>query len=490
MKVFNLRRWQRCVRAGVGSALTVAALTAGATAASAAPTASDAANLSRVVTDNSNYADGLAAIGDTPVCVTTSNGTPVDQNWSGPAAAALAKSQVIASGDLEAMAACNPTAILTWDFNDPTVKPSVGDAYQAIAPTYYAHSANGCTTYTNTPADDGNPTGACYTTWKELFFNMAQALGTPSELAARQVIVSQDLHSAALRGQVAGMTVAPVNLFSWESSFVVLSQTFPYVNGMLRDLDLNIVTLPADDYASSCNPLPSCTTNALSYENLPDLDSADLIVMQTETGTPAEISAATTNPLFASIPAVKAGRVAQGPWLSTIGPLTVSYVESLIEGALKISAYHATLTQIPTVPAKKHGKHRAAVPAKPTFTISASLTFAPATRKLCWAATPQIGNHPSGSAVLTLKAATRGKHPKPAVTVKLTSSVNYQTPEAVGTGWNTTPYTYLASGCAKLSATDGRLFTKGGANVTLTVTGHQGRLQAGTPSIIYSSTGA
>jgi hypothetical protein len=73
------------------------------------------------------------------------------------------------------------------------------------------------------------------------------------------------------------------------------------------------------------------------------------------------------------------------------------------------------------------------------------------------------------------------------VSVELAKSPKYATSEASDSGWNTTPATYLASGCSTLSPKDATLWKASATKATVTVGSASGPAQTGAASILYRS---
>lgn len=465
--ILGWRRWSAA--AWVGAAVVVLLLAAVPGAAMAA----SGLNLTRIATDD-NYADDeLAAIGDTPACLGTPEGENPATYLADPVVPYLKQATVWSWTplDAEALAACKPTVIVSDNESEPAENPTTANAYQAIATTVYVPFKFGCYSYTYPPADDipsvdANPSGTCFTSWKNQFVELGQALGPATEQRVGAVIANVDRRAAAVHGQVAGKTVAWLSILPSDAEFEVFDGNFPFMNGIRRDLGTAIPSIPADDYGSSCswtlNGGNCGASNWLSYENFPDIDDADAVVVQTGSATSAEIQTVESNPLFEQIPAVKAGRVTQGSSLIAYGPLAEAGYESMIEGLFGIDEYNASLSG-------------GAGP----YTL-ASLTYAASTRKLCWAVNPPAGRRPKGAFTLALPDGRKS------LEVTLSKAPRYASSET-SAGWNTSPATYVGSGCTTLSGAEAGLWKSDATRVTATVGADRGQVKAGAASIVYSS---
>jgi ABC-type Fe3+-hydroxamate transport system substrate-binding protein len=473
--VFPARRpRKRPLAVVLGAVLAVSALAAGCSSASNPKAASSAAggsqkpagsslNLSRVATDNSNFIDDLTAIGVPLACIGSPSGTPVADETTATVASMVAKAKVFAIDPLdpEQLAACHPTLIVTDNYEDPANNRTDGKAFDATAPTVYSTTTNGCFVF-NSPygPEDSNPTGKCFTDWKNWLHLMAVAMGPVYVQRAADVIAAADRRAAAIRGQVQGKVIASMNIFPSDDTFNVYNAVFPFSNGIVRDLGVKVPVLPAGDYPKGCTPTTGeCATNPLSAENFPALAGADMLLIATYTASAASIRQEESNPLFKALPAVKAGRVSATPDTAEGGALAAGDDETLIEQGFGIKEYTASLT------------------GGSGSTIPVTLTFEQDTRKLCWAVTPPAGTRPGGALSLGV----------PGGSNLTLGTPSYAPAEAADSGWNTSPVTYLASGCDTLSAADAASWQSAGNQATLSLAGQTGPVASGITSIVYGS---
>lgn len=435
-------------------------------------------DLTRIATDVLPLDEDLAAIGYVPACIATPEGGSItsstaysgnslgDTDWEPPVAQQLlGKSTIFAYGDYEGLATCHPTTIIS---DGAPSKPNAN--YAAIAPAIYLG------TYTAAVGVSCPSTLTC-SDWKPILMKtgpgMAQQLGSsaPQQRVA-MVLANMDRRIAAIRGQVAGKTFAPVSI--GPSSFEVTGEGYIWVGGLENDLGVKNILwqLPDSDWPND-TPEAVASTNGVSLSNelLPQLSSADAVLESTSSSTAAQIGAFNSNPLWSALPAVKAGHVASYPTSTDGGVLNTDFLYGEVEKAFGISEYHATLNS------------------GPGPWTNATVTLNPATKKVCWAISPPAGAARPASAI-GLDAALSAKK---SAAVTLTRSSMYVDPEQddpSGTGndtWETTPETFQTTGCKTLTATVANRLKSSPGKVTLVFGHDRAPLQAGEASILYSS---
>lgn len=438
----------------LGVLLTVSSL-AGATATAQA--AGFPSNPVRLATDNINYLDAMLAMGYEPKCATglTDASTPqlLALEKQDPGLTLVADSDG-GSFDYEELAACHPDGIVLNPFNAGT---SIVTNSQMIAPTLVPE----------TPASPANhfiprnAAGQIVSDWKAYLMDMANAMGSLAPGRAETVIANLDRRAAALRGLVSGVLYALIQIES-PSTFAIGDDWLPSDQTIREDLGMHNFDLPDSVTGCDTSGPPADCEPTLSSELLNNLDPIDVLLVSDFDPTGQYAGTYTpflNNPLFTGLPAVKAGRVTQG-YFQQSGPINITSIYDAVESALKISEYSAFVAG---------GKASGA---------KLSLTFEPSTRKSCWglSSTPG-GARPKVALELALGAKT----------VRLTGGPSFATTEAPDSGWNTTPATYQAAGCAKLSTAEARMLASSPTSVEVEYAGGTGPLQSGPADIRYST---
>jgi ABC-type Fe3+-hydroxamate transport system substrate-binding protein len=414
----------------------------------------------KLASDNGIFIDDLVSLGYHLACYTSA------QPLYGRVAALISSAQklsfVTATGfDAEQLAACAPDGIVTGYL--PRYGNAGGSLDESVAPTAFIGQPN--------PALNPSGTAVAATTWKTWFFNMAAFLGGQGQQRAATVIANTDRQSAALRGLVQGKSAAFLEARS-ASTFALPGDQITFAQLYVRDLGMKNFHLDPSQYTASgnpCNPatfLGVCNSATVSDELLPELNGADLVIVDND-GIGTDTSALTTNPLFQAIPAIKAGRFVDGGSWSNLGPNGASFEYTAIAVAAGIKQYHTTVT--------------GGVGAQADFALD------PASNRACWAIDPTPGKADPEAAI------TLSTTPKPGMTITLSSKPRYFDPEAKsdpqgGNSWETSPQTYETDGCITLSKAFTKAWTSsGGTNIHLTIGGASAHLTHGVPSIEYVS---
>jgi ABC-type Fe3+-hydroxamate transport system substrate-binding protein len=322
-----------------------------------------------------------------------------------------------ATSSLELLATTHPKLIISPAAYESTIGPELS----AIAPTIY---------YDTTPLPFVTSSGQVASDWKLFLYQVASQIGRDKQ--ADEVVAHMATRAAAISGQTAGKTLAYVRLDS-ASTWKTGNNYLPVAQVFVQDLGLKNFQLPSSDYSSGCglnaNPPQGCQSSDLSEEELPTLSSASAVLVQDNALGSSDISTFETNPLFANLPAVKSGHVAEGAFFTRVGPLGVAYEYSAIVQALGLREYYA---QLP-VGTTSSGT-----------TTNVSFTVNPSTSRFCWAVQPANGTKPpvaltlsylSGGKVLVR---TLSKSPQYSEIPSSLSSVGIETPSDPQ---------YLASGC-------------------------------------------
>jgi ABC-type Fe3+-hydroxamate transport system substrate-binding protein len=413
-------------------------------------------NPTNLATDNGILADDIVSMGYTIGCVAEA------PPYRGILATLVRNAQKLAftsvGFDPEQLAACNPDGIIT---GASRATSSAGAADKSIAPTAFIGQPN--------PPLNASSSAAAASTWKTWLFNVAAAMGGSAQQRAAVAVANDDRQAAALRGLVSGTSVAFIGLQSG-STFFDDGNYIPAVTVYREDLGMKNVQLPASAYSTPCDQPgttpASCSSNVVSDEYLPDLDSADIVLLYLNTFTSATIQAFDADPLFEGITAVKAGRWAQGVSLTTVGPTGVSNIYSAIASILKITQYSASV---------KRGTG-----------ATASLALDASSGKACWAIDPTPGKgKPAGTISLTTT-------PKPGLTLTLSTKPRYFDPEARsdpqgGNSWETSPPTYETDGCVTVPSAFEKAWLHSPSNVHLVFDGANATLKHGVPSPVYQA---
>jgi ABC-type Fe3+-hydroxamate transport system substrate-binding protein len=406
-------------------------------------------------------------------CAVTNNGETVtwpSGDGSPPLGAQIAAqdhTQIVGGSttngyDYDELAQCHPDYVIDYDnFQNgtdayPTITPAdiaadnsstEGTDDTAVAPTiWYGYN------FIQNGAGNGDTTSPIVSLWKGVFMDIALELqnqGATDALArAEDVLTLMDLRATALRGQVAGVPI--VEFEASPTSWGMGNDYFPEDSMFYGpDLGMDGIILPAADYNTGgfdtgCVPpaVPKdCYGYGLSDEDYYILDKAKVLIADIS---PTGFSAMKSDPLFQDIPAVKAHHYELDPGEIRLAGLTAAFDYTLVEEALKISEYHVAVSSSPGA--------------------TASLTLDPATQKVCYAVDPTAGSLPADSIKLKGPAIAvkppkgkKGKKGKKAkkvkpvpLTITLAKKAGYVNPEPLPQ-WNTSPATYQAAGCVKLS---------------------------------------
>jgi substrate-binding family protein len=283
----------------------------------------------RLVTDDEFATDAALALGLHPSGA-VGLGT---RGWSPALAPLLAKADDLGgrtggSANLDAIAGAKPDAIL-----GPVAleREGWGGELTKIAPTAYYLPGK---------------------TWQASLRAVATALGRTGEASA--LIAALRLRADAIRGQLAGRTVALVKLAP-PQSYSAANDDMPAAAVFERDLGIRNLHLRPQQYPSGCAPAPApprpCMTNNL-YDGSAArfLSGSDALLLESAPRAAESFSR--------ELPRAGARRVASAASFEDVGPLGVSYLYSALERAFGIDELHAG---------------RGAV-----------LTLVPGTRKLCW----------------------------------------------------------------------------------------------------------
>lgn len=433
----------------------------------------------------------LETLGYDVKCSGSNDGIAVSLNdGDPPLAVALATAehtQIVggASGafDYDELAQCDPEYIVDWaPYTIPTAPDYTASELQAqqTSPQGTDDSALAPTIWIFSPDDDpgtqygvgdGATSGPVASIWKTWFMDFAvemQRQGLSGAVdRAQEVLARLDLRAGAIRAQVRGIRVAAISASpqSWGMGNVY----YPQDNGFYGpDLGLTPALLPADDYGpngpTDClpgDPPHDCTSSSLSNEDYYLLDDAYVLVVDATT---TDFSGLTSDPLFADIPAVKAGRYVLDPGEIRATPLTAAWDYTLVEKALEINEYHATVAGDPGA--------------------TASVTLNPATKKLCYALDPTAGSTPSDAITLSEP----GTETKSAPTVMtLTKRATYVNPEAGFSGWNTKPATLQAVGCVQVTSAFATALISKPYTAVLGFGSGKGTLRRGAADPVYGS---
>jgi hypothetical protein len=294
-----------------------------------------------------------------------------------------------------------------------------------------------------------------------------QACGITDVMHRSQVVLANaDRRAAALRGQVADVTIAEVE--GGSGGFSVGNYYFPEVNPFWEDLDMRLLLVPATYWNKGCLvklPAEDCETPMLSNELYYLLDPAQLIILDDGL---SDIPALKTDPLFERVPAVKKGDYVVDPGETRAGALVAAWDYDLVENALKIDEYHATVT--------------AGVGAQ------ASLTLWPAKSRACWSISPTPGRkRPAGPIRLSVLGVPETR-PRSGSTRTLTLAVSprYVPSERIR-GWNTDPVTYETNGCVRVPTAVAHAWEQNPSRVDLDFGGGQASVIHGDATVLYST---
>jgi hypothetical protein len=331
----------------------------------------------------------------------------------------------------------------------------------------------------------GATSGSVPSFWKSILMDFAielQSQGlTGAVQRAETAIAGLDLRAGALRGLVHGVPIAEFE--ASPTSWGMGNDYFPEDNGFYGpDLGMDGIILPAADYNTGgfdtgCVPPAApkdCYGYGLSDEDYYILDRAKVLIADIS---PTGFAAMKADPLFQDIPAVKSGHYELAPGEIRPSPLTAAFDYSLVEQALKISEYRATVSGTPGA--------------------SASLTLEPSTRKLCYALDPTAGSLPAKAITLKgpalavkppkAKKGKKSKKPKSVpLTIKLAKKAGYVNPEPLPQ-WNTSPATYQSDGCVTLSKTIEATLSSKPTKFVLDFGSGSGPLVVGAADPVYGS---
>ena len=432
----------------VAAVLALAGCSSGTSAPSPAQTASAQASappVPRIATDNDIALDVLIAVGATPACATGDTSTSFDPLLVPYTSNVTNLGESVQGSDfnVEALAKCAPKLIVAPSYDqqspDNTYYKTAEKAENGIARTVFFDQPN--------PPVDG--TGQVTSTWKNWLHAVADLVGRREQ--ANQVIANLDRRAAAIRGQVQGKTIALVSL-STASAFDAANSYLPLATVYVQDLGAKNFAYPAKDYPAGCldDAKPTaCYTNDLSMEKLPDLGSADAILVQSLLTASKDVTTFESNPLFAALPPVKSGHLAKTESFTDTGPLGVDFEYTEIENAFQLKEFSAQAAG-----------------------GTASLTLDPASSRLCWAAQPAPGTgKPAGPISVAVGSST----------LTLAGSPAYSAAE---TTYQTKPATFLATGCSTVSSAIGQALLTSAGTVTLSFAGGKGALKPGAASIV------
>ncbi len=317
------------------------------------------ASPARLVTDDELSTDVMLSLGFRPVGAIGLSSTA----WPPALAPYLARAENLGSrtggsANLDAISGARPDAIL-----GPVSLEHEGWGSQlsATAPTfYYAPGAPG-------------------SGWQAA----VRAVAAPLHLGgqADAVIAALELRAAAIREQVHGKTVALLRIVA-PQSFSTVDDYDPAVTAFEQSLGLRNAQLRPQQYGNRCAARPSppraCSTNELFAGVLTVMPHLDAVLVETSSASGPAAASFESSPYFRALAAVRAGHLASASSYEDVGPLGVAYLYSALERAFDLTELHGTV--------EGHG---------------VELTFAPASRRLCWAGLP------AGGAELT---AARGVH--------------------------------------------------------------------------------
>lgn len=463
---------------GAGAALCLA-LAGQAQAASTLPVGADQAstalpaNPQRIAVTLYYLLGDVDALGYKPACaVAAVTGQPAGDNaleWQLSQQDGTAALPPPPDATGEDLAACHPDLVIdgTTDFGQTS-----GTNESLIAPTLFVGTGSAVNPLTSSGAAASSPAQAI-PAWKTILWNVAAGLGGRAPVAAQDVIAIMDRRAAAIRGQLAGKTYSSIAVQS-AASFIAYGPFIASASEVFNlDLGLEDVILPVQYNPTGCvdgttNPSGApegCSIN-VSAEDLEDLSSADVIFsLQTNN----DLSAFESDPLFTSLPAVKANRLEHEPnWDLGVTGTALAYASA--ESAFGLREYHVTVG----------GKVGA----------QATVTFDSVSRRACWSLSPTAGRkRPAGkAAAITLTTSVaKGKKRRSTTTVSLSTKPRYVDPEQTAPGapvWATTPVTYESNGCTTLPRTVGATLARTPSGIVLHYGGGSGRLQNGAASFI------
>lgn len=409
----------------------------------------------RVAVEDDYLPDIVTALGLKPVAAisdpTPSGWMPAFQPF---ASGVTSLGEIAGSTDnLEALASVKPQAIIA----PASLQATAGSDLSAVAPTIY---------YDATPLPAVNSAGQVISAWKLWLYQVATQIGRVKQ--ANQVVTNLGVRAAAIRGQAGGQTFAYLRL-NTTSTWLTGNDNLPVSQVFIQDLGMKNIELPASDYAAGCaagdTPPIDCQSNALSMEVLPSLSSAKAIIVQDNGSSSSDISTFETNPLYTALPAVKSGNVAESSFYTRLGPLGVGYAYSSVVTALKLHEDHTTL-------------------AGGNANGNASLTFNPATKKVCVAAAPTGGKHPTQPFLLTLGTTS----PAPALTLaeKPRYTATPQTSTSVGIT-TATQHQYTTMSCATAKGKLVTALNKTPRKVGVTLGTSHGTIASGAAAVVASS---
>lgn len=355
-----------------------------------------------------------------------------------------------ATASLETLAAARPKTIIAPD----AYRQTIGKSLSAIAPTIYYNS-------TSIPATTGS--GQIVSDWKLWLYQVASQIGRGAQ--ANEVVANLANQAAAIKGQTGGKTLAYVRLGSastWNSGNDYLPVSQVYV----QDLGLKNFQLPSSDFDAGCGlkdtPPQGCQSSKLSMEVLPTLSSAAAILVQENAFGASDVDTFKSNPLFAGLPAVKDGHLAEGAFFTRLGPLGVAYEYTAVAKALGLKQFHARVSG--DTPAK------------------VSLTLDPSGNRLCWAVEPAASSKPNKEISLASgdkkSKITLTKAPQYTQFPASLSSVGIQSPSDVR---------YQATGCGHAPDALASSLQSSPPTVHLDFGGGKGTVESGADSVIAGS---
>lgn len=426
------------------AAVTLAALAATAAVPATASAATIPTNPTRIAASAPMVDDVLISIGLKPASSVTTDFSGGWQSWLTPYTQGIQSLGIQSQPcgfNLEALAAAQPDLIVGTQ-----LPPSLGtypsascvSSFQAIAPTIFL-------TETYPPL---NGAGQATSIWQNWTMSVASQLGRKKQ--ADEVFAHMARRAAVIRPQVSGKVFAYVQMGS-ASTFNSANQYFSEEQPFIEDLGMK--PFDPSTITSSCtndpSPVDFCTTTDVSDEDLPDLSSANGILVLSAVGgialSNSDVSTLTTNPLWTALPAVKNHHVAIGADYGAGTPLATSDLYSAAESMYGIKEFYATVG----------GK-----------AINASLTLSPS-RKLCWAIDPSKGK-PKDE--LTITAGTQQ--------TTLAADPKYTANNGVSS---------QSTGCMTATKALAKSIESKPAHTWLKLGTTEGSLKAGVPSIIASA---
>ena len=245
--------------AGVASVVFAAAMVASAFPVAASSSGRASVPTKRLATDNGISLDGLIAIGLKPACAVGPFTPPISAYTNG--VVNLGNSVAGTDFNVEALAACAPTTIVAPSYDNSgagSYFDTAAAAERGLAPTIFF----------NQPNPPVNDAGQAQSTWKDWLHSFADQLGKRQQ--ANQVIALLDLRAGAIRGQIAGKSIALIDMDS-ASTFDTANNYLPLASIYVEDLHLKNFLLPASDWSSGClsTPVEACYSNTISTEELP-----------------------------------------------------------------------------------------------------------------------------------------------------------------------------------------------------------------------------